>query len=46
MKEFGQCMKCKCILPIEELERLAWNDGHKDIEGAIHHKLICKDCLG
>lgn len=46
MKEFGQCMKCGCKLPIEELERLAWNDGHKDIEGAIHHKLICKDCSG
>jgi len=46
MKEFGECMKCGCKLPIEELERLAWNDGHKDIKGSIHHKLICNDCSG
>lgn len=46
MKEFGECMKCGCKLPIEELERLAWNDGHKGIIGSIHHKLICKDCSG
>ena len=46
MMEFGECMVCGCKLPIEELERLAWYDGHKGIEGAIHHRLICKDCLG
>lgn len=46
MKEFGICWKCDCKLPIEELERLAYNDGHKDIKGSIHHKLICKDCSG
>lgn len=46
MKEFGECMKCGCKLPIEELERLAWNDGHKGIKGSIHHKLLCRDCSG
>ena len=46
MIEFGQCFKCGCKLPISELERLAWNDGHKNIKGSIHHKLICRDCSG
>jgi len=46
LKEFGICWKCDCKLPVEELERLAFNDGHKGIAGSIHHKLICKDCSG
>jgi len=46
MKKFGKCMKCGCKLPIEELERLEWCDGHKGVKGSLHHKLICKDCAG
>lgn len=46
MKQFGQCMVCKCKLPIEELERLEWCDGHKGIAGSLHHKMICQDCAG
>lgn len=46
MKEFGECIKCGCKLPIEELERVAWYDGHLGIEGSSHHKSICKDCSG
>lgn len=46
MKEFGECWKCGTKLPIGELERLAFNDGHKEIRGSVHHKLICSDCSG
>lgn len=43
MKKFGHCLECKRLLPIEFLERVEYFDGHI-IEGAYHHRLLCRSC--
>jgi len=43
MNKFGHCLECKRLLPIEFMERVEYYDGHL-IQGAYHHKLLCKSC--
>ena len=43
MLKVGHCLECKRLLPIKDMERVEYYDGHL-IEGAYHHKLLCKAC--
>lgn len=44
IKKFGHCFQCNRLLPLKYLEQVQFYDGHI-IEGAGHHKTICKSCI-
>lgn len=43
MKKFGHCFECGRLLPLKYLEQIEFYDDHI-IEGALHHKLLCRAC--
>jgi len=41
--DYGECFRCKRLMPINKLVQIRYYKGHLII-GKHHHKLICQSC--
>ena len=41
--DYGECFRCKRLMPVEKLMQIRFYTGHLHV-GSFHHQLLCVGC--